>query len=231
MNEMNRPDAWLSCTLAALRAIEDSRFDDAASLWRDACTFADRLPHDDARRAAALSNLGLSEFIAGRREQAIAALAAAQNHWQGVETWVEQVDIPSTASSSMFHFLLAANHPDVITRLRRKKYLTICAGAAAMTESIHDQARGSNVGFDRIQSQAQSIRCAFGEDAIEAQTLDALATHRPVEKRSRLRNRAEERWRSVSNNTVVEMRPLVDAAYLTIGLTPELLDLARTRSD
>ena len=207
MNEINRPDAWLSSTLSALRAIAQSRYDDATSLWRDACAFADRLPNNDPRRAAALSNLGLSQFIAGDREQAVAALGAARDHWQIVEAWVQQVDIPSTASSSMFHFLLAANHPDALAQLRRKKYLTLCTGAAAITDSIYDYAREGTAEPDRMRKHIQSIQAAFGEDATEAKSV-------------------EERWRSVSKNTVVEMRPLVDAAYLTVGLTTDDLNRA-----
>ena len=233
MNGINRPDAWLSCTLAGVRAIEDARFDEAALFWRDSCAFADHLPDDDPRRAAALNNLGLIEFIAGHRDQAMSALSTARDHWQKVETWVRQVDIPSSASSSMFHFLLAANHPDVLTRLRREKHLTICAGAAAITEAIYDQARGHNAEPDRVQKHAEAIQAAFGEDAAEAHTRVALAARlspeKPPEKRARIVKSAEEQWRSVSKNTVVEMRPLIDAAYLTIALKPEYLG-PRTRT-
>jgi len=224
VNGINRPDAWLTCTLAGLRALEDARFDEAAAFWRDGGAFADHLPENDPRRAAALSNLGLSEFIAGYCDQAISTLDVARHHWQKVETWVQQVDIPSTASSSMFHFLLAANHPDVLTRLRREKYLTICSGAAAITEAIGDQARGNNAEPERVQKQARAILAAFGDDDAEAHTHLALSS--PATS-ARIVKSVEERWRSVSKNAVVEMRPLIDAAYLTISLKPEYLDRAR----
>jgi len=127
----------------------------------------------------------------------------------------------------MFHFLLAANHPDVLTSLHRKKYLTICAGAAAITESIYDQARGKTAEPDRMQRQAQAIQAAFGEDAAEAHARLALAPL-PSQKRTGSANSAEERWRLVSKNTVSEMRPLIDGAYLTIALKPEYLNRAHT---
>jgi hypothetical protein len=231
VNGINRPDAWLSCTLAGVRAIEDARFDEAALFWRDSCAFADHFVDDDPRRAAALNNLGLIEFIAGHRDQAISALSTARDQWQKVETWVQQVDIPSSASSSMFHFLLAANHPDVLQRLRREKYLTICSGAAAITEAIYDQARGNNAEPNRVQKHAEAIQAAFGEDAAEAHTRVALAAPPSPEKRARVVKSAEEQWRSVSKNTVVEMRPLIDAAYLTIALKAEYLDRARAHLD
>lgn len=221
MNEINRPDAWLACTVAGLRAVEEARFDEAASFWRDGSAFANHLADVDPRRAAALNNLGLGELLAGCRDEAIAALRAAQYRWQQVETWVQEVDIPSTASSSMFHFLLAANHPDVLTRLRRKKYLTLCAGAAAITDSIYDQARDDNAESDRTQIQTQAIQAAFGEEAAETRTLVHLAGSGSPAKRARIIKNTEEQWRSVSKNTVVEMRPLIDAAYLTVGLKPE----------
>jgi hypothetical protein len=228
VNEISQRDAWLSCTLSALRATEESRYDAARLFWRDACAFADRLPNNDPRRAAALNNLGLSQFAAGYRQHAIAVLSAARNHWQIVEAWVQQVDIPSTASSSMFHFLLAANHPDALARLRRKKYLTLCAGAAAITDAIYDQATGGTSEPDRTQKHIQSIQAAFGEDAAEAQALVTLAAPPSPVKHGCTILSMEERWRSVSKNTVVEMRPLVDAAYLTVGLTSEYLDRAHT---
>ena len=203
----------------------ESRDDVAMLYWRDACAFADRLPDNDPRRAAALNNLGLSQFLTGHRQQAIAVLNAARDCWKIVEAWVQQVDIPSTASSSMFHFLLAANHPDVLARLRRQKYLTLCAGAAAITDAIYDQASGASEP-DRTREHIQCIQAAFGEDAAEAQALVTLATLPSPVKHACTAQSVEERWRSVSKNTVIEMRPLVDAAYLTVGLTSEYLDRA-----
>jgi hypothetical protein len=218
VNEINRPDAWLSSTLSALRAAEDERYDEAALLWGDACAFANRLSNDDPRRAAALNNLGLSEFLAGHTQRAAATLSAARDHWKIVQAWAQRIDIPSTASSSMFHFLLAANHPDALARLRRNKYLTLCAGAAAITDSIYDQARGGTSGSGQLETQIQAIQAAFGEDAAEAHALLALKAHPLKFNPVRPAQSVEGRWRAVSKNTIVEMRPLVDAAYLTIGL-------------
>lgn len=222
-SEINGQDAWLSCTLSALRAVEESRYDAATPFWRDACASADRLSSDDPRRAAALHNLGLSQFIAGHRQHAIAALRAAQDQWRVVEAWVQQIDIPFTAGSSMFHFLLAANHPDAVAKLRRKKYLTLCAGAAAITNAVYDQASGNTAEPDRAQKHIQAIQAAFGEDAVEARSLAAFVSPLPSVKQATKIQSVEERWRSVSTNTVVEMRPLVDAAYLTVGLRSEYL--------
>jgi hypothetical protein len=41
----------------------------------------------------------------------------------------------------------------------------------------------------------------------------------------------EAQWRSVAKNTVVEMRPLIDAAYLTVGLKPDSGDGAHAHRD
>lgn len=223
LSERIGQDAWLSCTLSALKAVEESKYDDAASFWRDAYASADHLTSDDPRRAAALNNLGLSEFIAGHRQHAIAALSAAQDQWRIVEAWVQQVDIPFTAGSSMFHFLLAANHPDAVAKLRRKKYLTLCAGAAAITSAAYDHASGNTSEPDRAHKHIRAIQAAFGEDAAEARSLAAFASLPSPAKQAPDIQSVEERWRSVSRNTVVEMRPLVDAAYLTVGLRPEYL--------
>lgn len=222
-SELNGQDAWLSCTLSALRAVEESRYDAATPFWRDACASAARLSSDDPRRAAALHNLGLGQFIAGHRQHAIATLSAAQDQWRVVEAWVQQIDIPFTAGSSMFHFLLAANHPDAVAKLRRKKYLTLCAGAAAITNAAYDQASGRTAESDRAQKHIQAIQAAFGEGAVEARSLAKFASLLPSVKQATKIQSMEERWRSMSRNTVIEMRPLVDAAYLTVGLRPEYL--------
>lgn len=231
VNEMNRPDAWLACTLAGLRAVEEARIDEAASFWRDSCAFADHLSDEDPRRAAARSNLGLGELIAGRHTQAIAALSAARTQWRNVEAWIQRVDIPSTASSSMFHFLLAANHPDVLTGLRRKKYLTLCAGAAALTDSIYDQVCADSAEPDHALLRAQTIQAAFGEDATGTRVLVDLTGGSLPARRVRIVKSTEAQWRSVAKNTVVEMRPLIDAAYLTVGLKPDGDDGARAHRD
>jgi hypothetical protein len=221
LSERIGQDAWLSCTLSALKAVEESRYDDARSFWRDAYASADRLPSEDPRRAAALNNLGLSQFLAGHHQHAFATLSAARDQWRIVEAWVQQIDIPFTAGSSMFHFLLAANHPDAVAKLRRKKYLTLCAGAAAITDAVYDHVSEITPEPDRAQKHIQAIQAAFGEDAAEARSLAAFASLPSPAKQAPKIQSVEERWRSVSRNTVVEMRPLVDAAYLTVGLRPE----------
>jgi hypothetical protein len=146
-----------------------------------------------------------------------------------VEAWVQQIDIPFTAGSSMFHFLLAANHPETVARLRRNKYLILCAGAAAMTNALYDQAMGNALGGDRTRAQINAIKAAFGEDAVEARFLAEIASLSSPTRRTTKTQSLEERWRPVSRNTVVEMRPLVDAAYLTVGLRPEHLKSAHAQ--
>lgn len=220
----NREEGWLSCTLSALKAVEDARYDAAKLCWQDAYASARRLPTADPRRAAALNNLGLGELATGHRQQAIETLSAARNQWRIVEAWVQRMDIPFTAGSSMFHFLLAANHPDAVAHLRRKKYLTLCAGAAAMTDAIYDQANGNSFEPERTQKRIEAIQAAFGGDAAEARSLAELASLALPAKRTAEFQSVEERWQSMTRNTVVEMRPLVDAAYLTVGPRPEYVE-------
>lgn len=225
--EKTRQEPWLSLSLLALKALGESRYDNARSLWLKAYACANQLPADDPRRAAALNNVGFGDFIVGRAEQAATALGAAREAWRNVEAWVHKMELPSASSSSMFHFLLAAKHPETVAKLRKAKFLTLCAGAAAITKANLDRA-DARASAD-AQTHVSEIRAAFGEDAAEARAIAEDATQTPPPEQGVKVQSVEDRWLSIARNTAVEIRPLVDAVYLTAGWRPEYRDLNHLR--
>lgn len=216
-------DQWLECTLAALRTARTGKPALVTSLWERALEAANSLPFDDPRRAAALHNVGLSHLIRNRKDEALPFFAAAMHQWITTEHWINSTDIPLSGRSTAFHLLLAANHTHALSRMRREKYLDIRAGAAAITQAIVDYLNPTlTVDEQRasLRNCRETLVSAFGAKCAEAQTLRDLASGNPMPIRAFDERFLDDRWHAVSENTAVEIRPLIDAAYLTAGLHP-----------
>jgi hypothetical protein len=218
-------DRWLAFTLDALRAAKASKLLSAAQLWERANGAASAFAAHDPRRAAALHNLALSEIIAARKSNALTTLAAAQRQWQAAQQWTSELDLPLSGRSTTFHLLLAAGNSEALLHLRREKYLNICVGAASITKSIvrYIGSKGdANNALTDLENDAEALQLAFGKCA-EAQSLKSMATPRPIQIGAAEGHYLDERWHAVSENTQIEMRPLIDAAYLMAGLHPRHL--------
>ncbi len=218
-------DRWLAFTLAALRAAKASKLLTAAQLWERANGAASAFAAHDPRRAAALHNLALSEIIAGRKNDALTTLAAAQRQWQAARQWILESDIPLSGRSTTFHLLLAAGNSETLLRIRREKYLNICTGAASITKSVIHYAgskRDPNNPLIDLKNHIEALHLAFGKCA-EAQSLKNMARPPPIQIGAAEEPYLDERWHAVSENTQIEMRPLIDAAYLMAGLHPRHL--------
>ena len=173
---------------------------------------------NDPRRAAAYSNAGFGCLLEEKYNDAAGFLQNAAAHWRLAERWIELSEIPLVGGTT-FHLSLASRHGETI---RRDKYLGICRGAAAITNAVARRLGASNKNSDTdgaaTQEDIKTLEFAFGIDSAEALLLKHTASqHRIALRKGKLRF-LHDRWRSVASQTRSEMRPIVDAAYLTAGL-------------
>src|SRR6185312_16149943 len=145
--------------------------------------------------------------------------------WQAAQQWTSELDLPLSGRSTTFHLLLAAGNSEALLRIRREKYLNICAGAASITKSIihYVDSKGDEIyPLIELENYAEALQLAFGKCA-ETQSLKNMAAPQPIQTGGVEEHYLDERWHAVSENTQVEIRPLVDAAYLMAGLHPRHL--------
>ena len=216
-----RSNNWLACTLAAFAAGRELESAQSARLWRQSSYFVLPFAENDPRRAAAYSNAGFGCLLEEKYNHAVGFLQNAAAHWRLAERWIELSEIP-LAGGTAFHLSLASRHGETLTRIRRDKYLGICRGAAAITNAVARRLGASNKNSHTDGAAAQedikTLESAFGIDCAEALLLKHTASqHRIALLKGKLRF-LHDRWRSVASQTRSEMRPLVDAVYLTAGL-------------
>ena len=212
---------WLACTLAAFAAGQELESARSARLWRQSSAFVLSFAENDPRRAAAYSNAGFGCLLEGKYNDAAGFLKNAAAHWRLAERWIEVSEIP-LAGGTTFHLSLASRHGETLTRIRRDKYLGICRGAAAITNAVARRLGASNKNSDTdgaaVREDIKALESAFGIDCAEALLLKHTASQRRTALRKGKLRFLHDRWRAVASQTRSEMRPLVDAAYLTAGL-------------
>ena len=84
-----------------------------------------RFAKSDPRRAASLANLALADRLSGREARARRRYAKARRLWQGVDSWISQIEPSRRARSSLFHLRMEARHWDTYqdnTRARLKAF-------------------------------------------------------------------------------------------------------------
>lgn len=214
---------WLPSTLSALSAAKTSRAHLAPLLWQKAYVFSLQLPANDPRRASALHNAGLAHLILGDRQTSRELFGAARQQWQSAEVWVRTADVPLAGHSSSFHMLLASKNTEVLLRLRRETYLKLCDGAASITDAISQYLDSNETSRDDTPKHIRVLRDAFGDECAEARALELLASCAAPDFSEITQPSLDERWRGLFRNTPAEIRPLLDAVYLTAGLHPKHL--------
>jgi hypothetical protein len=218
---------WLDRTLAAFTAHREKDTARAARLWQHAGDLVGTFAATDPRRAAACNNAGYGHLLAGKLDEAISLLQKAAMQWRLAEKWIEDAELPFLGRGSAFHFALASRNADALTRVGRHKYMTLARGAAAVTNAVlrralrHNQRQGT---FDAgTQRDIEALEAAFGVDCAEAlplKTATSNDTARPAQKSRFLMDR----WPAIARQTRAELRPLVDAVYLTAGLNQPALE-------
>jgi hypothetical protein len=229
---MSEPaNRWLPCTLSASHAAKTSRSHLAPLFWQKAYAFSLQLPADDPRRASALHNAGFAHLVLGDRQTSLELFGRARRQWQRAEAWVRSADIPLSGRSSSFHMLLAAKNSEALIRLRRETYLRLCEGAAAITDAISQHFDIAPNSRDAAPKHVRALRDAFGDECAEARVLELLASRRTPDILSMVQPSLDERWRGIFRSTPTEIRPLIDAVYLTAGLHPKHLAWLRQATD
>ena len=161
-------------------------------------------------------------MLAGEHREAVGFLENAAAHWRLAERWIEVAEVPLAGAGTAFHLSLASRHGETLTRIRRDKYIGICRGAAAITNAVARRLVPSHKiseldGAD-VQEDITALEFAFGIDCAEALLLKHEASERNATLRTDELRFLHDRWPAVARQTRSEMRPFVDAAYLTAGL-------------
>jgi hypothetical protein len=214
---------WLASTLSAASAAKTSRAHLAPLLWQKAHAFSLQLSANDPRRAAALHNAGFAHLILGDRQTSLELFSAAHQQWQSAEAWLRSTDVPLAGHSSSFHLLLASKNSEALLRLRHGTYLRLCDGAASITTAISQYFTTNENSRNDTTKHIRALRDAFGDDCAEARTLELLESCEAPDFSEITQPSLDERWRGLFRNTPVEIRPLLDAVYLTAGLHPKHL--------
>jgi hypothetical protein len=102
--------------------------------------------------------------------------------------------------------------------------MTLARGAAAVTNAVlrralrHDQRQGT---FDAgTRQDVEALEAAFGVGCAEALPLKTVTSNNTAQKPRFL----IDRWPAIAQQTRAELRPLIDAVYLTAGLNQPALD-------
>jgi hypothetical protein len=219
---LERSNDWLACTLAAFAADRERELARSVGLWRQSSDFVFSFPDSDPRRAAAFSNAGLACLLSGQYEEAAGFLENAAAHWRLAVSGIEVAEIPLAGAGSAFHLSLASRHGETLTRIRRDTYIGICRGAAAITNAVARRL-GSNNRISKlneadVQDDITALESAFGIDCAEALLLKHTASKGATALRVDELRFLYDRWPGVARQTRSEIRPFVDAAYLTAGL-------------
>jgi hypothetical protein len=219
---------WLDRTVAAFVAHSEKDMARAARLWQHAGDLAGAFAVADPRRAAACNNAGYGHLLAGKLDEATGLLQKAAMQWRLAEKWIEDAELPFLGRGSAFHFALASRHADALTRVGRHKYMTLARGAAAITNAVlrrairHDQRQAT---FDAgIQRDVEALEAAFGVDCAEALPLKTATSNDTVVQPAQEPRFLIDRWPAIAQQTRAELRPLIDAVYLTAGLNQFALD-------
>jgi hypothetical protein len=208
--------------LAAFAAERERELARSVGLWRQSSDFVLSFADTDPRRAAAYSNAGFGCLLAGEHGEAVSHLENAAVHWRLAERRIEVAEVPLAGAGTAFHLSLASRHGETLTRIRRDKYIGICRGAAAITNAVARRLVSSHMiwelnGTD-VQDDITALESAFGIDCAEALLLKHRASERSAALGEDELRFLQDRWPAVARQTRSEMRPLVDAAYLTAGL-------------
>jgi hypothetical protein len=223
-----RSNDWLDRTLAAFMAHREKDTALAARLWQHASDMVGTFPANDPRRAAASNNAGYGHLLAGKLDEATSLLQKAAMQWRLAEKWIEDAELPFLGRGSAFHFALASRHAGALTRVGQHKYITLARGAAAVTNAVlrrakpHDQ-RQETFGAE-AQQDVEALEAAFGVDCAEALLLKTTILNDAAARPAQMQRFLIDRWSAIARQTRAELRPLIDAVYLTAGLNQPALD-------
>jgi hypothetical protein len=218
---------WLDRTLAAFTAHREKDKARAARLWQHAGDLVGTFAATDPRRAAACNNAGYGHLLTGKLDEATSLLQKAAMQWRLAETWIEDAELPFLGRGSAFHFALASRNADALTRVGRHKYITLARGAAAVTNAVLRRAMRQNqrqgMSSAEAQRDVEALEAAFGVGCAEAMPLKTATSNDAAQPAQKPRFLID-RWPAIAQQTRVELRPLIDAVYLTAGLNQSAFD-------
>lgn len=216
-------DSWQLCTVAGFRAANFGQRMEAAGYWFEATQFTAEFARADPRRATAAHNAAVASLIEQRYENALGYFSTARDLWLAAPSWIEAIDIPLAGRGSIFHFQLASKHCDALVIARRQRYVTLCRGAASitnlltqLTQSWMRVAAFNDTSFDTALS---ALGAAFGEACPEFQLMSQVRNgsgpFQIVPNQSLF-----DRWERDAAQPHDQSRELFAAIYLTAGLHP-----------
>lgn len=164
--------AWADATLDGFRFMAEQQSEAAASAWVAAYDLLDEQHHDDAITAVALSNAGVGSILLQRSAAAQAAFLASEDCWRAVAATLEMREPPIAATSSSFHFRLAARDIEAFSQLRRRRYVQLCQAGREIARFNSLQADDDANGLTARSGELRTcLAQAFGASCPEVAVL------------------------------------------------------------
>ncbi len=126
---------WEQIAIEGIDALEASRGDEAAQLWRTAELLCASFDAHDPRRAATMTNQGAALEQQGRTDDAEERYRESLILWCGTAGWIERMTVNFQAKSAHFHRRLEARHGPELKELRRHIQRRLIQGGAAATRT------------------------------------------------------------------------------------------------
>ncbi|GAB4269332.1 MAG: hypothetical protein Kow0092_23320 [Deferrisomatales bacterium] len=126
---------WVQVSRAAAAALARGRHAAAREACRKALRLAETFHPDDPRRAASWNNLGCARRGQGDLGDAERLYGQAMAAWEAALRWVEAMQLPQRARSSLFHFRMERKHRARYDRFERGRCQEVLAAGRAATEN------------------------------------------------------------------------------------------------
>lgn len=114
--------AWLEHTEQGAVQANEGRLAAARDSWRQAADIAATFDPGDPRRAASWNNAAVGARLQHAMKDAGRLYERALEEWDRVPRWIEQMESPLCARSSVFHLQLELKHRDQFARWAFAEY-------------------------------------------------------------------------------------------------------------
>ncbi|MDN5925048.1 MAG: tetratricopeptide repeat protein [Xanthomonadales bacterium] len=143
---------WVQFTEHGTDQINRGQLAAAEDSWQRASDIAQRFTQGDARRAASLNNLAVVARLAQRLDDADRLYQQALQEWDLAHAWIERMEKPLRAYSSLFHLQLEAKHRAHYARLALDEYFKQLPRGAAVTQNNRAEWLQHNGTWERAKS-------------------------------------------------------------------------------
>jgi len=116
-----------------------------------------RFRKSDPRRVATLANLALADRLVGREARARRRYAKARRLWEGVDSWIGEVQVARRARSSLFHLRMEALHWDTYQDNMRVRLRAFARETGEALAALEQGQAPSHRLFERWRGEKPSV--------------------------------------------------------------------------